>query len=96
MMHQIHKVLFLYTHIITYNKTLNQAGRDCIFLLFHFYPQLHFVTRLSLLAYVQVALEDALFHFEQVEDENHSIGNVMNAIVRSFTAVLACICYPCR
>ena len=41
-------------------------------------------------------IEDALFHFEQVEDENHSIGNVMNAVVRSFTAVLACICYPCR
>ena len=34
-------------------------------------------------------IEDALFHFEQVEDENHSIGNVMNAVVRSFTAVLA-------
>ena len=34
-------------------------------------------------------IEDALFHFQQVEDENHSIGNVMNAVVRSFTAVLA-------
>ena len=35
------------------------------------------------------SIEDALFHLAQIEDENHSLGATMNAVVRSFTAVLA-------
>ena len=35
------------------------------------------------------SIDDALFHLAQIEDENHSLGATMNAVVRSFTAVLA-------
>ena len=34
-------------------------------------------------------VEDALFHFGQLQDENHSLGSILNAVVRSFTSVLA-------